>query len=153
MTRSFGARLLRGAALLALVDGIWAIVLTMAYGRPPMSVWNGVASAAFGAEMLEAGWKGVAIGLAMHVTTATWWTLVWVTAESNIKPLQKWTSSTAGMLLVAVIYGPIIWICMSGLVIPTMTGRALTVTGRWFIQLAGHAVFVGPPVLFGARRT
>ena len=145
-------RVLRAALLLAVVDFLWAIVLTSLYGRPPMSVWNGVASVAFGAEMLDAGWKGMAIGIAMHCTTAAWWSFVWVTAESRIAPLQRWTSTLAGALVVAAVFGPLIWVAMSGLVVPALTGRALVITSRWFVQLGGHALFVGPPIVLGARR-
>ena len=75
------------AVFLAVVDFIWAVVLTKLYGRPAMSVWNGVASAAFGPDMLTAGWKGVAIGIAMHCTVATTWSTIFVTAETKLKSL------------------------------------------------------------------
>jgi hypothetical protein len=50
---------------------------------------------------------------------------------------------------VAVVYGPLVWMCMSLLVIPQLTGRSPTITYRWYIQLAGHAVFVGLPIVLG----
>ena len=130
MQRSFGARVLRAALALAVVDGLWAVLLTWYFGRPPLSVWNGVASTAFGAGMLQAGGKGVAVGLAMHCTVATWWSLVWVTAESNLPVLQRWTAGTGGAFAVAAVYGPLIWMTMSGLVVPTMTGRWEVMAGN-----------------------
>lgn len=45
------------------------------------------------------------------------------------------------------VYGPAIWVVMSLVVIPFLTGRPPTVTYRWWIQLAGHAAFVGLPIV------
>lgn len=152
MPRSFPARLLTAGALVALVDFCWAVVLTAANGRPPMSVWNGVASTAFGAEMLQAGMRGIAIGLAMHVTVAFSWSAVYLALESNIAALRRVVSTRAGQLGVGAVYGPLIWIAMSCVVIPTMTGNPPNISARWFIQLAGHSVFVGIPIVLGGRR-
>jgi hypothetical protein len=52
-----------------------------------------------------------------------------------------------GVLAVAAVYGPVIWIVMSAAVIPLLTGRPLDVTFRWWIQLAGHVTFVGLPIV------
>jgi hypothetical protein len=57
-----------------------------------------------------------------------------------------------GALAVAAVYGPLIWIVMSALVIPLQTGRPLTLTYRWWIQLAGHVVFVGLPIVASIGR-
>ncbi len=152
MPRSFLARLLRAGAFVAVIDFCWALVLTAAYGRPPMSVWNGVASTAFGPEMLQAGMRGIAIGLAMHVTVAFSWSTVFLALDANIAALRRAVSTRLGELAVGAVYGPVIWILMSCVVIPTMTGNPPNITARWFIQLAGHSVFVGIPIVLGARR-
>jgi hypothetical protein len=144
-------RLLTATALLAFVDFCWAIVLTWFYGRPPMSVWNGVASTAFGPEMLQAGTRGILVGLAMHVSVAFTWSLVFVTAHHLLPALRRLIARPLGAAIAAATYGPCIWIVMSGLVVPTLTGNPLTITPRWFIQLAGHAVFVGLPVVLATR--
>jgi len=152
MARSTGVRWLRAGALLAFVDFCWALVLQVAYGRPLMAVWNGVASVAFGPDMIKAGAMGVAIGLAMHLTVAFTWAGLFVLVESNFEPLRRWIATLRGEIAVAVVYGPFIWVMMSAIVIPTMTGNPLNITSRWFIQLVGHMVFVGMPVVIGARR-
>jgi hypothetical protein len=152
MQRSFLTRWVRAGALVAFVDFCWALVLTATYGRPPMSVWNGVASVAFGPDMLTNGWHGIGIGLAMHVTTAFGWSLVFLLAAANFAPLRQWLSTRGGEVVVGLVYGPFIWVMMSSVVVPTMTGNMLHLTGRWFIQLAGHVVFVGMPIVIGARR-
>lgn len=152
MPRSFGARLVNAGLLVAFSDFVWAVVLTATNGRPPMSVWNGVASVAFGPTMLQAGLTGILVGLAMHVTVAFSWSALFLAVETNVATVRRWVSTRDGMLAVGLVYGPIIWTTMSCVVIPTMTGNAPNITPRWFVQLAGHSVFVGIPIVYGARR-
>lgn len=152
MSRSFAARLLTAGLLVAVVDFCWATVLTVAYGRPPLSVWNGVASTALGPEMLQAGARGVAIGLAMHLSVAFSWSAIFIAIETKVAAVRRWTATRGGQLATGAVYGPIVWTAMSFVVVPTMTGTVPALTPRWFIQLAGHAVFVGIPIVIGARR-
>lgn len=152
MPRSFAARWITAGAVLAFVDFCWAVVLTVLNDRPPMSVWNGVASTAFGAEMLQAGLKGILIGLAMHVTVAFTWSGIYLGLETNIAALERLVSTRAGKLAFSAVYGPFIWVVMSCAVIPTMTGNAPNINTRWIIQLVGHVFFVGIPIVFGGRR-
>jgi hypothetical protein len=141
----------RATLACAIVDGLWAVALTAYFGRPPLSVWNGVAATVWGPEMATAGARGVAVGLAMHLTVAFSWSSAFVLLGLRSPRLRQLAGSPGGMLVVAALYGPFIWLTMSGLVIPTLTGRALTITPRWFIQVAGHMVFVGLPIVWGAR--
>lgn len=145
-------RLLTATALCAVVDALWATALTMYNGRAPMSVWNGVASVGFGPGMLEAGARGTAIGLAMHVGVAFTWSLIFVTLLHTLPALRRSIERPAGIALVSLVYGPFVWAVMSGVVTPSLTGNALVVTPRWFVQAAGHVVFVGLPIVLGARR-
>lgn len=145
-------RLLTATALCAVVDGLWAVALTVYNGRAPMSVWNGVASVGFGPEMLQAGARGTAIGLAMHVGVAFTWSLILVTLLHNLPALRRLIERPVGIALVSLVYGPLIWTVMSAVVTPSLTGNALVVTSRWFVQAAGHVVFVGLPIVLGARR-
>lgn len=152
MSRTPFRRWATAGATLAVIDALWATVLQLLYDRPVLAVWNGVASTAFGAGMLGAGMRGTAIGLAMHVTVAAWWSAVWVFVEGRTPALQRGTATLAGAYRTGAVYGPLIWVAMSCVVVPLMTGRPPAITDRWFIQLAGHALFVGPPIVVGARR-
>ncbi|MCE9603220.1 MAG: hypothetical protein K8S21_13535 [Gemmatimonadetes bacterium] len=151
MDRTFTRRWLRAGLACALSDGLWALALTAYSGRPTWSVWNGVASVVFGPKMLEAGLHGILVGLCLHLIVAFTWSAVFVAAATRSPLLQRAISTRAGRFATAAFVGPFIWITMSGLAIPTMTGRALVITGRWFVQLVGHAVFVGLPIVWGAR--
>lgn len=52
---------------------------------------------------------------------------------------------------VALVYGPLIWVAMSLVVVPALAHRAVPVNMRWWIQLAGHFCFVGLPMVLAAR--
>lgn len=143
--------IVRATIACAIVDGLWAIALTVYFGRPPMSVWNGVAATVWGPAMATAGARGIAVGLAMHLTVALSWSTGFVLLGLRSPRLRALVGTTGGMLLVAALFGPFIWLTMSGLVIPMLTGRALTITPRWFVQMLGHVVFVGLPIVWGAR--
>jgi hypothetical protein len=143
--------IVRATLACAVVDGLWAIALTVYYGRPPMSVWNGVAATVWGPAMTTAGARGTLVGLVMHLTVALSWSSAFVLLGLRSPRLRALAGTTGGTLLVAALYGPFIWLTMSGLVIPLLTGRALTITPRWFVQMCGHMVFVGLPIVWGAR--
>jgi uncharacterized membrane protein YagU involved in acid resistance len=61
-------------------------------------------------------------------------------------------ASPHGVLKVASLYGPFIWIVMSLAVIPLMTHRPPAITIRWLIQLIGHIPFVGLPIVWSIAR-
>jgi uncharacterized membrane protein YagU involved in acid resistance len=55
---------------------------------------------------------------------------------------------------VAAVYGPVIWLVMSLVVIPMLTHRPPAINIRWWVQLVGHVPFVALPIvtLIGGRR-
>jgi hypothetical protein len=57
----------------------------------------------------------------------------------------------ASPLLVGAIAGPLIWCAMSLAVIPLLTRQPPAVTWRWWLQLAGHALFVGQPMAWSLK--
>jgi hypothetical protein len=46
------------------------------------------------------------------------------------------------------VYGPMIWLVMSLLVIPTLRHAPAAFGFRWAVQLAGHFPFVGLPIVW-----
>ena len=52
-----------------------------------------------------------------------------------------------GVVAVAAVYGPLIWLVMSLAVIPALTHRPPAINIRWWVQLIGHAPFVGLPIV------
>lgn len=152
MPRTATARWTRAALALALADFVWATILAVANGNPPLGPWNAVARTAFGPGMFAPGPLSIAVGLCVHLCVSFGWSGLYVLVESRWKALQRVVSTPVGMLGVAAVVGPIVWILMSSVVIPLRTGRSLTLTSAWYIQLAGHVLFVGLPIVWGARR-
>ena len=154
--RSASTRLIEAGLVTALIDGMWAVVLTLAYGRTVTRLWQGVAATAFGDRMFDGGLTTVALGIVMHVGVAFAWSAVFLLLVRRFGWLNRMLDSPYDALKVAAVYGPLIWIVMSAVVIPLLTGKPLVVTGRWWIQLAGHVVFVGLPIVscigHGVRR-
>ncbi|MBW7935117.1 MAG: hypothetical protein H3C62_16215 [Gemmatimonadaceae bacterium] len=149
----FIVRLARTGVTIGVVDALWAVVLTLAYGRSVTALWQGVAAVPFGRAMLDAGARGTLVGLGVHFCVALWWSFVFLFAHTQSAALRRLVSTTGGMAVVASLYGPAIWCVMSLLVIPVMTHTPTVITVRWVIQLCGHALFVGLPIVWTGRRT
>ncbi len=143
-------RLLRAGLLTGVIDGLWAIGLAMAYGRSIPRLWQGVAAVPFGERMLDGGAATVALGITLHFCVALGWSAVFLLLFTRWRWLDGVVESRSGRVKVAGVYGPLIWIVMSVLVIPAFTRTSPTVSYRWWIQLAGHMVFVGLPIVWGS---
>lgn len=146
------AQLVRAGLTCGIVDGLWAVVLTLIYGRTILQLFQGVASVVFGAEMYEGGVPTALLGLAMHLTVAFTWSAVFLALVASLPWLRRVLETRTGVLAVAAVYGPLIWVVMSVLVIPFLTGRPVSIGPRWWIQLAGHVVFVGLPIVGSIAR-
>lgn len=141
------ARLARAVLLTAISDGLFSSALSaFAYGSTVRRLWQGVASTVFGAAALERdamAW----VGLAMHVGVAFAWSTVFLLAYERSAWLRRLVASPFGVVKAASAYGPLVWMVMSFVVIPTLTHRPPAITSRWWTQLFGHAVFVGVPIV------
>jgi hypothetical protein len=152
-SRRFAASRLAAAGLLTgMVDGTWAIVLTLIYGRSLTRLWQGIAATAFGDRMFDGGAPTVLLGVLMHFGVAFAWSALFLLLVTRSAWLRSVLDSPYGVLEVAAVYGPMIWIVMSVVVIPLLTRRPVAITGRWWIQLAGHVVFVGVPIVWSIWR-
>ena len=142
------ARLIRAWLLTAVSDGLFSSVLNAVfYGSTVARLWQGVAATAFGADRFTSESTQVIAGLAVHVTVALVWTTVFLVAYDNSASLRHLTASRFGVLKVAAIYGPLIWVVMAMVVIRVATGRTPPITYRWWIQFFGHIIFVALPIV------
>ena len=146
------SRLLRAWLLTGVIDGSWAIVLTALYGRSQARLWQGIAATLFGERMFAAGVPAIALGVAMHFGVAFAWSAVFLRLVLKSPWLRGVLASPGGVFGVAAVYGPFVWIVMSAVVIPALTQKPLVITWRWWIQLAGHVVFVGLPIVWAIAR-
>jgi hypothetical protein len=138
--------------LLAVIDFVWAVALSLSYGRPAMSAFRGVATVALAPAWMPKIAPSAMLGVVLHFAVALTWATVYLVLQHRSLWLVRVSSTRRGQAAIAVVYGPLIWIVMSTLVIPMMTGDAVVLSTRWAIQLVGHVFFVGLPVVLGAAR-
>lgn len=152
-----GARLARAIVLTWLVTAAWDFVCAtmlsvFAYGSTFTRLWQGVASTAIGPAALTMGPLGVAAGLGLHLLVALVWSALFVLALDRSGTLRRAVRPAGGATAVAAIYGPLIWLVMSLVVIRVATGRPTTFGFRWWVQVCAHVPFVTVPLVFTARR-
>jgi hypothetical protein len=121
------------------------------YGSTFSRLWQGVAATALGPNALGMGTRGVAAGLALHLLVAFFWSAVFVLAAAGWRTLRRALEQPLGALVVASIYGPIIWLVMSLAIIPLATGKPPSFAFRWWVQIFAHVPFVTIPLVFTAR--
>jgi hypothetical protein len=149
--------IIRAVVLTWLVTAAWDLVCAsalsvFAYKGTFARLWQGVGSTAFGPDVLQMGNRGVLIGISVHLAVALTWSLIFVIALVLSTALRRVVSTTGVAILVACIYGPIIWLVMSLVVIRLATGRSPTFGFRWWVQIFAHVPFVTLPLVFTARR-
>ena len=149
---SRAAQLMRAGILCGVIDGLWAVVLTLVYGRTVLGLFQGIASTVFGPRMFEAGVPSALLGPAMHFAVAFTWSAVFLAQVARSPWLRRLLAKRKGVLAVAAVFGPVIWLVMSAGVIPLLTGRPVSITLRWWVQLVGHVVFVGLPIVGSIAR-
>lgn len=148
MIRAPLSRLVRAGVLTAVVDGLFACVLSVIYYGSVVRVWQGVASTLMGPAALEGGARAAAVGVLMHVGVAFGWSAVFLALYAASSHLRRGVRSPGGMLAAAAVYGPLVWMTMSLVVVPLLVGRGMPdITPRWWIQLIGHIPFVAVPII------
>jgi len=139
-------RLVRAGLLTALVDGLFSSALAQfAYGSS-VTLFQGVAATLFGPGAMESSRMAIA-GVIMHFGVAFTWSAIFLIVYERFRWLRDVVASPLGVLKVAALYGPLVWVAMSFAVIPGLTGRPPAITIRWWNQFFGHAIFVGLPIV------
>lgn len=140
-----------------LVTAAWDFVCAsalsvFAYGGTFARLWQGVASTVLGQKALTMGTRGIAAGLGLHLLVALAWSAAFVVALAASGKLRQLVARPWTALLVAIVYGPVIWLVMSLAIIPMATGRPPAFGFRWWVQVFAHIPFVTLPLVFTARR-
>jgi len=147
------SRLVRAGLLTGVSDGLFASVLSVAaYGSTLTSLWQGVASVLLGQRALQGGIRTAAIGVLMHFGVAFGWSAVFLFLVLRWSWIRRLLASRYGVVEVAALYGPFIWMVMSLAVIPILMHRPPRVGFRWWVQLIGHFPFVGIPIVASSAR-
>ncbi len=146
--RVFLSRLVPVWLVIAAVDGLFASALSVfAYASTVTRLWQGVASTVLGPAAFEGGTPTVLVGVLLHLGVALGWSAVFLALAMSSSRLRRIIASRGGIVAVAAVYGPAVWLVMSLAVVPLLTGRPPALTVRWLVQLVGHIPFVALPIV------
>jgi hypothetical protein len=152
--RAAASRLVRAGLLTAITDGLFSSVLSVAFYHSTVTrLFQGVASTVLGKSAFDGGTATAALGVLMHVGVAFGWSAVFLLLLKRSARIRDVLRSRYGVLKVASLYGPFIWLVMSLIVIPLLLHRPPMITVRWWVQLIGHVPFVGIPIVASLAKT
>jgi hypothetical protein len=141
-------RFVRAGLLTALVDGLFSSVLSAVfYGSTVTRLFQGVAATLLGNAAFEGGTRTAVVGVSMHIGVAFAWSGVFLLLAARSERIRRAIASPAGIVQTAAWYGPSVWLVMSLAVIPLLLQRPPAITFRWWVQVIGHAPFVGLPIV------
>jgi hypothetical protein len=153
MIRDALSRLARAWLVTAIVDALFSSALAVfAYRSTVTRLWQGVASVLLGPAAFQGGARTTLVGLLLHCGVALSWSAVFLALYLSWPRLRRALASRGGVIAVAALYGPAIWLVMSLAVIPLLTGRPPAIGFRWWVQLVGHIPFVAVPIVAMIRR-
>jgi hypothetical protein len=148
LNRDTLVRLARAGLLTGLSDGLFASVSNVViYHSTVTRLWQGVASTLLGRSALDGGTGTALVGVLMHFGVAFGWSLAFLTLVLRWPWIRGVLASRYGVIKVAAMYGPFIWLVMSLVVIPLLVHRLPVISSRWWIQFVGHFPFVGIPIV------
>jgi hypothetical protein len=151
--RAAAAAVAHAGLLTGVVDGLFASVLYAAfYGSTVTRLFQGVAATLLGPRAFDGGTRTAAVGMLMHFGVAFGWSAVFLALVYASPRVRRLLASPGGVLTAAALCGPFVWLVMSMVVIPALTRRPAAITSRWWIQLVGHAPFVGLPIAWSIAR-
>lgn len=153
--RSFFHRVFRAGATVWVLDGIAATLFstwvrgTFAFG----ALWRGVARSVLGDAAKTGGAGAAALGLVIHACVAFSWTTLYAFIYEQSGWLRTLTRTPGGRILAGAVYGAIIQVMMSRVIVPmTLIGPAAPISRNWFIMLFIHMTVVGQPMVWIVRR-
>ena len=148
------SRVARAGILTGVTDGLFSSVLSVVfYHSTVQRLFQGVASTLLGNEAINGGNRTFMIGLLMHFGVAFGWSTVFLLIVKYSPSVRSYLNTPYGVIKVALLYGPFIWIVMSLVVIPVLLQRPPTINIRWLVQLIGHFPFVGIPIVSSIGRS
>lgn len=101
------------AVLVAVADGLAAVIITyFIHGRPPIVVFQYIASGLLGRSAFSGGWGTALAGALLHVFIASVWTVIIYMIDHQ---LARHNIGKTGRV---VLYGLVIWTGMNLVVVP-----------------------------------
>jgi len=136
-----------GGLVAGILDAVDGVIAFGTQGLNPIQVLQYIASGALGQSAFQGGLATAALGAAFHFTIAWVAAGVFVLATRRLQIL-KTHAVPAGLL-----YGAAVYFFMNYLVLPQSAVAASTFhLGLFLNGVIGHALFVGLPISFFARR-
>lgn len=147
------SRLVRAGLLTGVTDGLFSSILSVVFYHSAVArLFQGVASTLIGKAALDGGTQTAVLGVLMHFGVAFGWSAVFLFLLMRSRWVRGVLTSPYGVVKVASVYGPFIWMVMSLAVIPALLHRPPTISARWWTQLIGHIPFVGLPIVASIAR-
>ncbi len=133
------------AGVLDAVDGV--VALNLAAGMNPVQVLQYIASGVIGSAAFEGGLPAAALGAVLHFFIASVASAVYVAAARRVSLLaERW-------FLFGAAYGVVVYSFMNAVVLPaSAVPKAIPSIGLLLNGVIGHALFVGVPIAWAARR-
>jgi hypothetical protein len=142
------SRFVLAGLVTGVADGLFSSVLSVVfYHSTVRRLFQGVAATLLGNKAFDGGTPTAVVGVLMHFGVAFGWSAVFLFLVMRSAWIQSLLSSRYGVVKVASLYGPFIWLVMSLAVIPLLVHRPPAIGIRWWIQLVGHIPFVGIPIV------
>lgn len=147
------SRLVRAGLMTGVIDGLFSSVLSVAaYHSTVPRLFQGVAAVLLGTPALDGGIPTAVLGVLIHFGVAFGWSAVFLILVIRSAWIRRLLTSQYGVVKIASLYGPFIWMVMSLAVIPSLMHRPPAINIRWWIQLIGHIPFVGIPIVASIGR-
>jgi hypothetical protein len=128
------------------LDGLSAILLTLAFGGKPARMFQGIAAGLLGPNAFKGGGGTVALGVALHFVVAFVASAVYF-AASRVFPFLIDQATLCGVL-----YGVAVHLFMNFVVIPlSAIGRRPFVPQVFVAVLIVHMTVVGPSIAMTMR--
>ena len=134
-------------ACVGVIDGLAAIALTLISGRPPLLVFQYIASALLGPAAFSGGAASGILGAFCHFFIALTWSAVIFMLHPLISRLAK------GKVAKSILYGIVIWSVMNLVVLPiSLVTQGPFTLGRVFTGAAVLVVAAGWPMVWSFDR-
>lgn len=138
-----------GGGIAGVLDAIFAVIayVFVLHAYSIVGVLQYIASGLLGASAFSGGLATAALGVAMHFVLAFAFAAIFSVLWQRVDLLRD-SAVVSGL-----VYGAAVWIFMSFIVLPlTGTPKSSFDPGVFTSFLVDHALFVGLPIAFAARR-
>jgi len=147
-TMTIPRAILWGGLIVGVLDAADGVVAFGFNGLNPIQVLQYIASGLLGPSSFRGGLVTAAMGTVFHFCIAFAAAAVYVLASQQITVLKS------RAVLFGVLYGVAVYFFMNYAVLPlSAVGRSPFSLGLFLNGVIGHAVFVGLPIAFYARKT